>query len=215
MNDASLKDLVEEELEWEPSVDATDIGVGVEDGVVTLMGYVSSFTQKMAAERAVSQVKGVRAIAQELEVRFAGMDTEADDRIAKRALDVLDWDVAIPNEAIKVKVQKGHVTLSGEVEWRYQANRARDKIDGLPGVKAVSNLIQIKPRVSGKDVKEKIEQALKRDAELEAKSIRVSVMDGKVTLEGNVHTWHDREVAEQAAWAAPGVRDVVDRIRIS
>jgi osmotically-inducible protein OsmY len=215
MNDASLKELVEEELEWEPSVDATDIGVGVEDGVVTLMGYVSSFTQKMAAERAASRVKGVRAIAQELEVRFAGMDTEADDRIAKRALDVLDWDVAIPNEAIKVKVQNGHVTLSGQVEWRYQANRARDKIDGLPGVKAVSNLIQIKPKVYGNDVKEKIEQALKRDAELEAKSIRVSVMNGKVTLEGNVHTWHDREVAEQAAWAAPGVQDVVDRIRIS
>ena len=145
MDDAVLKDLVEEELEWEPSVDATDIGVGVEDGVVTLMGYVSSFTQKMAAERAVSRVKGVRAIAQELEVRFAGMDTEADDRIAKRALDVLDWDVAIPSGAIKVKVQNGHVTLSGEVDWRYQANRARDKIDGLPGVKAVSNLIQIKP----------------------------------------------------------------------
>jgi len=215
MNDASLKELVEEELEWEPSIDATDIGVGVEDGVVTLMGYVSSFTQKMAAERAASRVKGVRAIAQELEVRFAGMDTEADDRIAKRALDVLDWDVAIPNEAIKVKVQNGHVTLSGQVEWRYQANRARDKIEGLPGVKAVSNLIQIKPKVSGEDVKEKIEQALKRDAELEAKTIRVSVMNGKVTLEGNVHTWHDREVAEQAAWAAPGVQDVVDRIRIS
>ena len=215
MDDAVLKDLVEEELEWEPSVDATDIGVGVEDGVVTLMGYVSSFTQKMAAERAVSRVKGVRAIAQELEVRFAGMDTEADDRIAKRALDVLDWDVAIPSSAIKVKVQNGHVTLSGEVDWRYQANRARDKIDGLPGVKAVSNLIQIKPKVSGKDVKEQIEQALKRDAELDAKTIRVSVQDGKVTLEGNVHTWHDREIAEQAAWAAPGVQDVVDRIRIS
>jgi osmotically-inducible protein OsmY len=215
MNDASLKELVEEELEWEPSIDATDIGVGVEDGVVTLMGYVSSFTQKMAAERAASRVKCVRAIAQELEVRFAGMDTEADDRIAKRALDVLDWDVAIPNEAIKVMVQNGHVTLSGQLEWRYQANRARDKIEGLPGVKAVSNLIQIKPKVSGEDVKEKIEQALKRDAELEAKTIRVSVMNGKVTLEGNVHTWHDREVAEQAAWAAPGVRDVVDRIRIS
>tara|TARA_R110002074_G_scaffold114289_1_gene244312 strand:- start:363 stop:1010 length:648 start_codon:yes stop_codon:yes gene_type:complete len=215
MDDAVLKDLVEEELEWEPSVDATDIGVGVEDGVVTLMGYVSSFTQKMAAERAVSRVKGVRAIAQELEVRFAGMDTEADDRIAKRALDVLDWDVAIPSGAIKVKVQNGHVTLSGEVDWRYQANRARDKIDGLPGVKAVSNLIQIKPKVSGKDVKEQIEQALKRDAELDAKTIRVSVQDGKVTLEGNVHTWHDREVAEQAAWAAPGVQDVIDRIRIS
>jgi len=179
------------------------------------MGYVSSFTQKMAAERAASRVKCVRAIAQELEVRFAGMDTEADDRIAKRALDVLDWDVAIPNEAIKVMVQNGHVTLSGQLEWRYQANRARDKIEGLPGVKAVSNLIQIKPKVSGEDVKEKIEQALKRDAELEAKTIRVSVMNGKVTLEGNVHTWHDREVAEQAAWAAPGVRDVVDRIRIS
>jgi osmotically-inducible protein OsmY len=215
MNDASLKELVEEELEWEPSIDATDIGVGVEDGVVTLMGYVSSFTQKMAAERAASRVKCVRAIAQELEVRFAGMDTEADDRIAKRALDVLNWDVAIPNEAIKVMVQNGHVTLSGQLEWRYQANRARDKIEGLPGVKAVSNLIQIKPKVSGEDVKEKIEQALKRDAELEAKTIRVSVMNGKVTLEGNVHTWHDREVAEQAAWAAPGVRDVVDRIRIS
>jgi osmotically-inducible protein OsmY len=215
MNDASLKELIEEELEWEPSIDATDIGVGVEDGVVTLMGYVSSFTQKMAAERAASRVKGVRAIAQELEVRFVGMNTEADDRIAKRALDVLDWDVAIPNEAIKVKVQNGHVTLSGQVEWRYQANRARDKIEGLPGVKAVSNLIQIKPKVSGEDVKEKIEQALKRDAELEAKTIRVTVMNGKVTLEGNVHTWHDREVAEQAAWAAPGVQDVVDRIRIS
>ena len=215
MNDSSLKELVEEELEWEPSIDAADIGVGVEDGVVTLMGYVSSYAEKIAAERATSRVKGVRAIAQKLEVRLLGTGVEDDDRIAKRALDVLDWDVAIPNEAIKVKVQNGHVTLSGEVDWRYQANRARDKIDGLPGVKAVSNLIQIKPKVSGKDVKEQIEQALKRDAELEAKTIRVSVLNGKVTLEGNVHTWHDREVAEQAAWAAPGVQDVVDRIRIS
>jgi osmotically-inducible protein OsmY len=214
VNDASLKKLVEEELDWEPSVDAVGIGVGVKDGVVTLMGHVNSYAQKLAAEHAVQRVKGVRAIAEDLEVRFAGSATSADDEIARRAANVIDWDSSIPKGKVKAKVENGYVTLSGEVEWRYQADRARNHVADLFGVKGVTSLIAVKPKVSASDVKDRIEKALMRSAEIEAKGIRVAVVDSSVTLEGQVDAWHDREVALQAAWAAPGIKNVTNNIRI-
>ena len=214
MNDRDIQDLVEEELSWDPSLDATNIGVGVKQGVVTLMGHVGSYAHKLAAERAAQRVKSVRAIAEDLEVRFAGSAPSSDDEIALRAANVLDWDSSIPKGRVKIKSENGYVTLSGELDWRFQANSARERIAGLLGVRGVVNTITIKPQVNTGDVKQRIERALTRNAELEAKSIRVSVLDGQVTLEGKVDDWHDRDVARQAAWAAPGVKKVVDHLEI-
>lgn len=214
MDDQTLKDLIEDELEWEPSIDATDIGVAVENGVVTLMGHVTSFAQKLAAEDAVKRVKGVRAIAEEIDVRLSGAVKTADDQIASRAANVLDWDVAVPKGSIQPKVQKGYVTLTGEVDWRYQADQARYRVANLPGVKGVTSLVKVKPRASADDIKSRIEKALKRNAEIEAENIRVVVSDGKVTLDGKIEAWHDRDVAERAAWSAPGVSAVDDRLHL-
>ena len=214
MNDRDIQNLVEEELSWEPSLDAANIGVGVKQGVVTLMGHVSSYAHKVAAERAAQRVKGVRAIAEDLEVRFAGSAPSSDDEIALRAANVLDWDSSIPKGRVKIKSENGYVTLSGELDWRFQANRASERISGLLGVRSVVNTITIKPQVNTGDVKRRIERALTRNAELEAKSIKVSVLDGQVTLEGKIDDWHDRDVARQAAWAAPGVKKVVDHLEI-
>lgn len=214
MNDHGIKSLVDEELAWEPSLDAANIGVGVKDGVVTLMGHVDSYSEKLAAERAAQRVKGVRAIAEDLEVRFSGHAPSNDDEIALRAANVIDWDSSIPDGEVKIKVENGYVTLSGEVDWRFQANRARDHAAALSGVRGVTNLISVKPHVTPDDVKQRIEKALTRSAEIEAKAIKVKVLGGQVTLEGEVDAWHDRDVARQAAWAAPGVKSVVDHIRI-
>lgn len=215
MDDLALRDLVEEELEWEPSLDAADIGVSVEDGVVTLHGHVKSFAEKLIAEKAVKRVKGVRAIAEEIEIRLAGRTVLADDEIAARAANLIDWDVVVPAGKVQVKVENGHVTLTGEVDWHYQSDQARFGIANLPGVKGVTNLISVKPPVAATDIKDRIEKALMRNAELEATSIKVAVTGRKVTLDGKVDAWHDREVAERAAWSAPGVTAVEDNLRVA
>jgi osmotically-inducible protein OsmY len=214
MNDSQLKALVDEELEWEPRLEADDIGVGVEDGVVTLMGHVKNYAQKHAAEAAVKRVKGVRAIAEKLEVRFGNAPKTDDDEIARRAIKLLDWDVSVPDEKVFAKVQNGFVTLTGDVEWNYQRAKAADLVGSLNGVTGVFNDIHVKNRVSKSNVKQRIEDALTRNAELEAKGIMVSISEGKVTLEGKVDHWHDRKIAENAAWSAPGVTSVVDNLII-
>lgn len=215
IEDADLRQLVEEELEFEPSIDAADIGVAVEEGVVTLTGHVPTYAQKRTAERVVAGVKGVRGIAQEIEVRPAGSNPTADDEIAKRALNTLKWNTSIPQDAVKVSVSKGWVTLRGEVEWYYQREKAEQILRDLSGVTGVSNNLVIKPKVSVTDVRERIEKALKRTAELEASSIRVVVADGTVTLDGKVHSLAERNAAERAAWAAPGVRNVQDHLHVA
>lgn len=216
MDDKVLKGLIEDELDWEPRVDAADIGVAVKDGVVTLMGHVPTFAEKLAAEEATKRVKGVRAIAQEIEVRIDGHGAPyADEEIAHKAANVLDWDVSVPKGTVQAKVQEGWVTLSGAVDWNFQREAARQRISNLPGVRGVSNLISVKQRPMPTDIKNRIEKALVRHAETEAKGIRVSVANGKVILEGKIDAWHDREVAEQAAWAAPGVNAVEDRLRLT
>lgn len=216
MDDKVLKGLIEDELDWEPRVDAADIGVAVKDGVVTLMGHVPTFAEKLAAEEATKRVKGVRAIAQEIEVRIDGHGAPyADEEIAQKAANVLDWDVSVPKGTVQAKVQDGWVTLSGEVDWNFQREAARQRVSNLPGVRGVSNLISVKQRPTPTDIKNRIEKALVRHAETEAKGIRVSVANGKVILEGKIDAWHDREVAEQAAWAAPGVNAVEDRLRLT
>jgi osmotically-inducible protein OsmY len=207
--------MIIDEIEFEPSFDAAHIGVAVENGIVTLTGHVKSFVEKVAAETAVKRVKGVKGIAQEIEVRYPDSHKTSDDEIAKRAVNFIDWSTSLPKDRIKVSVQHGYVTLSGEVDWNYQKQLAENGIRSLKGVVGVLNTITLKMKPQPADVQKQIENALKRNAELEANQIRVSVLDGKVTLEGKVKAWYEREIAENAAWAAPGVRVVDDRIRIA
>jgi osmotically-inducible protein OsmY len=179
---------------------------------VTLTGHVASYAEKLAVEKAVRRVKGVHAIAEELEVRYPGMKQTADDQIAKRALDILAWQSMVPKDHITVKVERGWITLTGEVDWFYQKSEAEKSVRRLSGVAGIVNLIVLKPRVEAGDVKKRIDQALKRNAEIEAQNIKVSVTGGKVTLEGKVDAWAERERVERTVWSAPGVVSVDDRI---
>lgn len=212
--DLQLQKMVIDELEFEPSVQAAHIGVSVRDGVVTLSGHVESYAEKFAAERAARRIRGVKAIAQELEVQLPFEHKTADDEIAARAVHLLDWDVAIPRGRISVKVEHGIVTLNGAVDWAYQRAEAEYDVRKLTGVKGVINDIMIVPRADIEDVRAKIRAALERNAELEANNITVSVADGKVTLGGKVKAWTEREAAERAAWSVAGVRQIEDHIEL-
>lgn len=214
MEDKYLRQSIIDELDFEPSIDAADIGVAVEDGVVTLTGHVGSYAEKLAVEDAVRRVRGVKAIAEEIEVRYPDGKQTADDQIAKRALDILAWDISVPNERIQVKVQRGWLTLSGEVDWNYQKTAAEQAVRKLGGITGITNLIDLKATPKADDVKDKIEAALKRNAELQADKIRVSVTGGRVRLEGKVKAWYERQIAEQAAWAVRGVATVEDKLQL-
>ncbi len=215
MDDIALRQNILDELEFEPRVDAADIGVVARDGIVTLTGHVGTYAEKDAAEKAVRRVKGVRAIAQEMDVRILGPRRTDDDDIARRAVKMVDWNLSIPKQMVQIRVCKGVVTLTGKVEWQYQKNAAAAAVRDLAGVVGVSNLIDVVPGISADDVKRRIENALERDAELEAQAIRVDVSDGKVTLKGNVRTLSERRAAERAAWSAPGVHTLDDQLSIS
>ena len=213
MNALQLRQNVVDELEYEPSIDAAHIGVAVDKGVVTLTGHVATYAQMQAAIAAVRRVKGVRAIAEEIQVRYPSHKKTSDDEIAKRAIDILGWDTMVPRDSIQVMVHDGLVTLTGTVDWHYQKKHAEEDVRKLSGVRGVNNTIEIKPSVHAEDVKQKIEQALKRHAEIEANAIRVTVHEGnKVVLEGKVGSWDERHAVENAAWSAPGVKSVEDRM---
>jgi osmotically-inducible protein OsmY len=214
MTDKAFRQTIVDELDFEPSVDAANIGVAVENGVVTLTGHVASYAEKIAAERAVERVKGVRAIAENIEVRYPGHKQTADDEIAARALSILGWNVQVSKDSVKVKVEKGWIELTGDVNWQYQRVAAESAVRELSGVVGVTNLIEVRPKVAPRDVRQKILDALKRHAELEADAIRVDVIEGKVVLEGNVKAWYERGIAERAAWSAPGVKAVQDHLAI-
>jgi osmotically-inducible protein OsmY len=216
MGDLALRQDVLDELEFQPNVQAAHIGVAVDKAVVTLSGHVGSYPEKLAAVMATKRVKGVRAVADEIDVRYPDDRKSADDEIAQRIVDVLGWDVEIPPGAIQAVVRDGWVTLTGTVEWQFQRKAAESDVHKLSGVRGISNRIEIKPHVQSADVKKKIEEALRRHAEIEAASIRVMVEgDGKVVLEGKVDNWDERFAVENAAWSVPGVRDVVDRLTVS
>jgi osmotically-inducible protein OsmY len=216
MSDTSLRQDIIDELDFEPSVNAANIGVAVDNGVVTLSGHVHSYAEKFAAEQAVKRVKGVRAIAQEIDVRYPNDQKTADDEIAKRAVNILRWSAVVPQDAVQVKIQDGWVTLTGQVDWQFQRTDAEAEIRKLSGVAGVVNNITIKSHVQSADVKRKIEDALKRSAEVEAQGIRVSLLgNGKVALDGRVHGWQERDAVSRAAWSAPGVVSVDDRLTIA
>lgn len=215
MTDQSLKQAILDELAWDPAVSAAHIGVTARDGVVTLTGHVDSYAEKCAAEHAVGRVSGVKAIAQELEIRYLYAVGHADEDIAKQALDVLAWDMSVPNDKVKVKVDKGWVTLSGDVNWYYQKNAAELDVRKLLGVMGVSNQITIHPSVRASDVQDQIKAAFKRNAEFEAKNVVVTTDGGKVTLSGRVDSYYERTLAENTAWSAPGVTQVHDQMTVN
>ncbi len=212
--DSQLQQDVMDELQWEPRVDHANIGVAAKDGVVTLSGYVGSYTSKIAAEKAARRVKGVRGLAEEIEVRFASDPKTSDPEIAKRIADMFDWSVTIPRDKIQVKVEHGWVTLSGSVDFHFHRQSAKDLASRINGVKGVTNLIEVKVAPSPSDVKDRIMAAFKRNADLDASTITVVADGGTVRLGGKVHAWYERQIAERAAWAAPGVNRVEDNIAV-
>ena len=213
-SDSQLQKDVMAELKWEPSVHAESIGVEVTDGVVTLAGHVGSYGEKWNAERAALRVAGVTAIAIEIDVKLTGASQRTDADIARSAENVLQWTTFIPNNSIKVMVEKGWITLSGQVNWGYQRQTANDAVRHLMGVTGVSDQIILKPSVSLNAVKADIEDALKRRARADAKKVLIEVNGADVTLTGTVHNWTDKELATHAAWSTPGVHNVIDKISI-
>ncbi len=210
--DSELRRDVERELEWDPSIDARNIGVAVKNGVVTLTGYVSSYADKWRAERIAKRVAGVTAIANEIEVKLSTERTDPD--IAEAARAALKSDSRLPADRIKVIVERGWVTLEGTVDYYYQKSAAESDVRYIAGVRGVTNAIVVTPKVSPTDIRTKIEEALKRSAQLDASRISVETEGSKVILSGTVRSWAEREEAELAAWAAPGVTEVENRIKV-
>lgn len=215
INDASLKQLVLDELTWDPKVDEAHIGVTTSDGSVTLTGHVASYASKWAALDALKRVRGVKAVADEIEVNLPTEYRKDDSDIAERIAHVLEWNIAIPNSDIKASVRNGFVTLTGKVDWQHQRRDVEKQVAHVGSVKGVINRLTLKSRVTPGNVKKKIEEALVRSADVEAKGVKVTVAGDTVTLDGKVKAYYERELAERAAWTAPGVRHVVDHLKVA
>ena len=203
------------ELNWEPSVNAAQIGVEVKNGIVTLAGHVDSFAEKWDAERAAQRVSGVKALAIEIDVKLPGTSKRTDAEIALSAENALKWTTFLPKDHVKIMVESGCITLSGELDWEYQRQMAADAVRYLLGITAVRNQIAIKSTVSSNAVKSDIEAALKRRASADAQQILVAVNGSDVTLTGTVHSWSERDLARNSAWGTPGVRKVLDRMTLA
>lgn len=211
-SDAQLRSDILAELNWEPAINATEIGVIVKDGVVTLTGHLDSYAHKRAAERAAQRVRGVKALATELAVKLGAGYERTDADIALAAEHALEWNVLVPEDRIRAMAEKGWITLSGEVDWEYQRATAEKAVRDLLGVTGVSNLVTVKPKFDASDVANKIRDALARQADREARKIEIVVNGAEVTLRGKVHSWAERTAAQGAAWSAPGVATVVNNL---
>ena len=214
--DEQIQRDVLDELKWDARVQPNEIGVAVKDGIVTLTGWVDSYTKKWAAEDAAKRVRGVKAVANDIEVRLPRAAERTDADLAAAALHALEWDAFVPIERLQVTVAKGWVTLEGAVDWEFQKEDAERVVRRLAGVKGVTNLITVKPHIqpSPAELKRKIEEALVRDAETDAQRITVEVQSSKVILRGKVRSWAERQEAERMAWSAPGVIEVENDILI-
>ena len=212
--DSQLQRDVEDELKDEPRIFDSEIGVAVKNGVVTLSGTVKSFAQRAAAEHAVERLSGVRAFADDLRVKLPGSIDLSDTDIAHRAADALKWDVEVPDTKIRIRVDKGWITLDGEVQWQFERQAANRAIRYLAGVLGVTNHIKLLPRVSTIDVSSRIKDALRRTADADAQQIEIEAKDGRVTLRGTVHSWNERAQATRAAWGTAGVMTVDDRLTV-
>jgi osmotically-inducible protein OsmY len=216
MSDNSDKRIQEEvlrELEWDPEVDAAHIGVSVEEGAVTLTGHVSSYSEKLAAVRAAERVYGVKAVADEIEVRLPGSAARDDTDIAEAIAQVLRWNTLVP-DTVEAEVRQGYVTLRGEVDWSYQRDAAERAVRDVKGVKGVTSLITVKSRAKPTDIEQRIQEAIRRAANMDARQIWVTTTNGTVVLHGTVHSLYEKKVAEQEALAAPGVQKVENRITV-
>lgn len=213
--DRDIERDVKEELQWNPDLDSSDVAVSVKDGVVTLAGFVKSYTDKYEAEAAAKRVAGVKGVANDIEVRLPSIDERPDPDIARDAVAALKSQLPISSEHIKVVVKNAWVTLEGQVEWQYQKNTAENAVRRIKGVKGVSNMILLRPRAEPSEIKRKIQEAFKRNAEVDANRIVVETEGSEVILKGTVRSWIEREEAERVAWSAPGVTKVEDRIVVS
>jgi osmotically-inducible protein OsmY len=213
-NDMQIQKDVMAQLNWEPVLDAAQIGVSVKEGIVTLTGIVDSYTKKITAERAAKKVAGVKGVAEEIQVGPSSIYNRTDSEIAEAVLNALRWHTAVMEDKVKIKVEKGVVTLEGEVEWEYQRSAAKLAIENLTGIRMVYNLISVKPRIVASDLKSRIKEALQRDAMVDASHIQVEIAGSKVILSGTVHSVIEKEDAESAAWMAPGVSSVENRIMV-
>lgn len=211
-SDSDIKRDVEDELRWDPDLDATDIAVTVKNGVVTLAGFTRSYSDKLEAEAAAKRVAGVLGVANDIEVRLPALDQRPDPEIARDAIAAIKNRMPIVAEQIKVLVRNGWISLEGEVEWDYQRSAAESAVRRVKGVKGVTNTIQVKPRVPPSEIKRKIEEAFRRSAEIDANRITVEAHGGEVILKGTVRSWAERQEAERVAWSAAGVTRVENRI---
>ena len=212
--DTEIQKDVADELKWDPSLEDDDIAVAVRDGVVTLAGWVKSYLDKWRAERVASRVKGVKAVANDLEVKLPASSTRTDPEIARAAVDALKWNIAVPSDRVKVRVEKGWVTLEGDVDWYYQKEAAERSVRSLTGVKGVSNLIAVHATPTPADVKKKIKEALARGASFDAERITVEIDGHTATLRGTVRSFAERRDAERAARHAPGITEVENKLTV-
>ena len=212
--DAQLKTDVANELQWDPSINSANVGVAVRDGIVTVNGHIDTYAEKYAIERAVQRVQGVKAVAVELDVKLAPDHKRSDSEIASAIESAFRWHALVPSERVRVKVEKGWVTLTGEVDWEYQRSSAEKAVRPLTGVIGVTNGVSIKPQSTPTNIANRIRDALARQAEREAKNIEVMLSGSAVTLRGKVHSWSERAAVQGAAWSAPGISQVVNELKV-